>query len=56
MTIKEELKEEVRDEGGDEDELDALEALEKEAAEYNKVCLPSSSRVVQSTNGLLLEC
>ncbi|KAL2050121.1 hypothetical protein ABVK25_009624 [Lepraria finkii] len=36
MTIKEELKEEVKDEGGDEDELDALDALEKEAAEYNK--------------------
>ncbi|KAL2044309.1 hypothetical protein N7G274_003014 [Stereocaulon virgatum] len=36
MTIKEELKEEVKEEGGGKDELDALDALEKEAAEYNK--------------------
>ena len=39
MAIKEELKEEVKEEGGGEDELDALDALEKEAKEYNKVCL-----------------
>ena len=37
MTIKEELREEVKDEGGGKDELEALDALEKEAAEYNKV-------------------
>ena len=38
MTIKEELKEEVKQEGGGKDELEALDALEKEAAEYNKAC------------------
>lgn len=38
MAIKEELQEEVKEEGGGKDELDALDALEKEAAEYNKVC------------------
>ena len=38
MAIKDELKEEVKKEGGGKDELDALDALEKEAAEYNKVC------------------
>ena len=53
MTIKEELKEEIEEEGGGKDEFDALDVLEKEAAEYNKVCLPSSSHV-QSTNRLLL--
>ena len=42
MTIKEELKKEVKDEGGGKDELEALDALEKEAAEYNKVCFRSS--------------
>jgi hypothetical protein len=45
MMIKEELKEEVKEEGGGKDELDALDALEKEAAEYNKVC-PSSQLLV----------
>ena len=38
MAIKEELEEEVKQEGGGKDELGALDALEKEAAEYNKVC------------------
>ena len=38
MTIKEELKKEVKEEGGGQDELEALDALEREAAEYNKVC------------------
>ena len=37
MAIKEELKEEVKEEGGGKDELDALDALEQEAKEYNKV-------------------
>ena len=37
MGIKEELKDEVKEEGGGKDELEALDALEKEAAEYNKV-------------------
>ncbi len=37
MAIKEELKEEVKEEGGGQDELDALDTLEKEAKEYNKV-------------------
>lgn len=41
MAIKEELKEEIKEEGGGKNETDALDALEKEAAEYNKVC-PSS--------------
>lgn len=36
MAIKEELKKEVKDEGGGKDELDALDALEKEASEFNK--------------------
>lgn len=36
MTIKEELKKEVEEEGGGKEELEALDALEKEAAEYNK--------------------
>ncbi len=39
MAIKEELKEQVKEEGGGKDELEALDALEKEAAEYNKVCV-----------------
>ena len=38
MAIKEELEEEVKEEGGGKAELEALDALEKEAAEYNKVC------------------
>lgn len=42
MTIKEELKKEVEEEGGGKEELEALDALEKEAAEYNKVCFHSS--------------
>ena len=42
MTIKEELKKEVKEDGGGEDELEALDALEREAAEYNKVCFRSS--------------
>lgn len=37
MAIKEELKEDVKEEGGGEDELDALDTLEKEAREYDKV-------------------
>lgn len=45
MAIKEELKEEVEEEGGGKDELEALDALEKEAAEYNKVC-PQSQLLV----------
>ncbi|MCJ1275743.1 hypothetical protein MMC21_003546 [Puttea exsequens] len=36
MTIKEELKAEIKEEGGEKDELEALDALEREAAEYNK--------------------
>ncbi|MCJ1451578.1 hypothetical protein MMC28_001918 [Mycoblastus sanguinarius] len=36
MAIKEELKQEVKEEGGGKDELDALDALEKEASEFNK--------------------
>ena len=42
MTIKEELKKEVKEDGGGEDELEALDALEREAAEYNKVCFRNS--------------
>ncbi len=45
MTIKEELKKEVKEEGGGNDELEALDALEKEAAEYNKVCFRSNLSV-----------
>ena len=45
MAIKDELKEEVKEEGGGKDELEALDALEKEAAEYNKVCPQSHLRV-----------
>ena len=37
MAIKDELKEEVKEEGGGQEELDALDALEKEAKEYDKV-------------------
>lgn len=37
MAIKEELKEGIKEEGGGKDELEALDALEREAAEYNKV-------------------
>ena len=47
MAIKDELKEEVKQEGGGKDELEALDALEKEAAEYNKVC-PQSQLLVTS--------
>ena len=41
MAIKEDLKEEVKQEGGGRDELDALDALEKEAKEYDKVRIPN---------------
>ena len=41
MAVREDLKEEVKEEGGGKDELEALDALEKEAAEYNKVCAQS---------------
>ena len=37
MAIKEELVEDVKEEGGGQEELDALDALEKEASEFNKV-------------------
>jgi hypothetical protein len=47
MAIKDELKEELKEEGGGKDELDALDALEKEAAEYNKVCPPNTSCLAQ---------
>lgn len=50
MTIKEELKKEVKEEGGGEDELKALDALEREAAEYNKVCFRSSLSDVGTAN------
>ena len=56
MTIKGELKEEVKEEGGGKDELDALDALEKEAAEYNKVGLPRCSHVVENSNKSLIGC
>jgi hypothetical protein len=41
MAIKEELKDDVKEDGGGKDELDALDALEKEAAEFNQVRPPS---------------
>lgn len=45
MTIKDELAQEVKEEGGGQDELDALDALEREAAEFNKVhCLKLQTR------------
>ena len=50
MTIKEELQKEVKEEGGGEDELEALDALEKEAAEYNKVCFSSSLSDLATAN------
>lgn len=37
MGIKEDLANDVKDEGGGQEELDALDALEKEAADFNKV-------------------
>ena len=37
MAIKEELVEDVKEEGGGQDELEALDALEAEAKEFNKV-------------------
>lgn len=37
MAIKEELEQEMKEEGGGKDELDALDTLEKEAKEYDKV-------------------
>ena len=40
MAIKEELAEEVKEEGGGQDELEALDALEAEAKEFNKVPFP----------------
>lgn len=49
MAIKDELKEEVKQEGGGKDELEALDALEKEAAEYNKVCHGSQPLIVVSS-------
>ena len=39
MGIKEELSADVKKDGGGKDELEALDALEKEASEFNKVCL-----------------
>ena len=48
MAIKEELEKEVKEEGGGKDELDALDALEKEAKEYNKVQPPY--RPIQHTS------
>ena len=47
MTIKEELKKEVKEQGGGQDELEALDALEREAAEYNKVCFRSRSLMLR---------
>lgn len=41
MTIKEELKQDVIEDGAGKDEIDALDALEKEASEFNKVRIPS---------------
>lgn len=37
MAIKEELQEDVKEDGGGKDQLEALDALEKEAAEFNQV-------------------
>ena len=37
MAIKEELEKDIKKDGGGKDELDALDALEKEAKEYDKV-------------------
>ncbi len=37
MAIKEELQDDVKEDGGGKDELEALDALEKEAAEFNQV-------------------
>ena len=37
MAIKEELKQDIKKDGGGKDEIDALDALEKEAKEYDKV-------------------
>lgn len=42
MAIKDELKTDVKEDGGGQDELEALDALEKEAAEFNQVSLPST--------------
>lgn len=39
MAIKDELKADVKEDGGGQDELEALDALEKEAAEFNQVSL-----------------
>ena len=50
MAIKEELKQEVKEEGGGKDELDALDALEKEASEFNKVCPPLQPSPFNSPN------
>ena len=50
MTIKEELKKGVKEDGGGEDELEALDALEREAAEYNKVSFRSSFSDVGTSN------
>ena len=55
MAIKEELEEEVKQEGGGKDELEALDALEKEAAEYNKVC-PQSDDQLQFHADTFLGC
>ena len=43
MAIKEELASDIKDEGGGQDELAALDALEAEAKEFNKVALPLPS-------------
>ena len=55
MAIKEELKQEVKEEGGGKDELEALDALEREAAEYNKV-RPQSDCSLRSPVDQYLGC
>lgn len=55
MAIKEELEEEVKEEGGGKDELEALDALEREAAEYNKAC-PQASCLLRSLTDLYSGC
>jgi len=52
MAIKEELKEDVKEDGGGKDELDTLE---KEAAEFNQV-RPSSPSSTYVPNNLSTGC
>ena len=48
MAIKDELVKDIKDSGGGDDELEALDALEREAAEFNKVSRCTTIATIQA--------